>query len=643
VTVESEALGAKNSEQTEPTFLTRLERGRNVIKDAVQNFPLLPGVYRMLGEDKEVLYIGKAKNLKNRVASYTNVNELSYRIRRMVSNVHSVVFSVVPSESAAIFLEADLIRTLKPMYNVALKDATPFVSISISKDHDFPRVARHRGVFNHEKEEYCGPFSSAKSVDEALLNIYKIFKLRGCSDSCFAKRTRPCLQYDMKRCSAPCVGKIDKQEYADAVKHSKDFLAGKVVCIRDCLKKEMLAASDDLAFEKAARCRDSIRNLERLSDIEKETTGGLQDVDVIVLLHGENTEHSIVQETAFPCVYTLIIRNNTYLGGDTFFLNNEANYLTPSENIEAFIQQFYLDRTPPRRILLNYLPENQDLLECALKERHGVNTRIEFPRRGNGRKWIQIALKNAAEQSRYESAKQTEFGENLKKIAEIFVLPQVPKRVEIYDNSHIQGKYAYGCFVVATHEGFDKKSYRKFAVNPRREGAVGQGGDDFAMMEEVIKRRVKDPEKNPLPDLMLIDGGAGQVTSVMKILREYNLEDIMVIGIAKGPDRNAGRERFFLPGWAPISLPQDDPTLFFLQRVRDEAHRFAISTHRDAKARSITKSQLSDIPGVGNTRKKLLLQKFGSVQRIQKASVEELCSVDGISRALAKVILDFWR
>ncbi|MDR3285159.1 MAG: excinuclease ABC subunit UvrC [Holosporales bacterium] len=633
-------------EKNTAPLLTNLERGRDVIKNVVKNFPLLPGIYRMLDINGEVIYVGKAKNLQNRVLSYTNINELSYRIKRMVSNVYNVVFTVTTSESAAIFLEADLIRTLKPLYNVQLKESTLFVSICVSKNHDFPRVCRHRGSFCHEKEEYCGPFSSVKSVEKALVNIQKLFKLRNCSDPDFATRKRPCLQYDIRRCSAPCVGKISIEEYAEAVQHGKDFLAGKITYVRDCLKSEMQKASNEMAFEKAARCRDAIRHLERLPEIEKDSTGNLTNADVIVLLHkgksNKKEDENEIEEILFPCVYTLIIRNNLYLGGDTFFLSNEANYVSPEECIEAFIQQLYFDRTPPRRILLNYLPQNAVLLEEALFTRHNVRVHIEYPKKGNGKKWLQTALENAIEQNRYELAKNTDFGENFKKITKIFVLSKVPQRVEIYDNSHTQGSYSYGCFVVATKEGFETKSYRRFSVSPRKEDSEHEiGGDDFAMMEEVIRRRFKESGREILPDLMLIDGGAGQIAAVIKVLKEYELEHIPVIGIAKGPDRNAGRERFFLAGWVPISLPENDPTLFFIQRLRDEAHRFAIGTHRSARSRNFTKSQLSEIPGVGAQRKKLLLKKFGSIQRIKKASLDELCNVEGISMSVARAILDF--
>jgi excinuclease ABC subunit C len=630
-----------------PPEQTNLERGRDVIKDSAKNFPVLPGVYRMLGKDGEILYIGKAKNLQNRVTSYTNIKELPYRIKQMVSNVYDVTFSVTPSESDAIFLEADLIRTLKPRYNVQFKDFTPFVSISISKDHEFPRVCRHRGALNHERDEYCGPFSSVKSVEEALLNVQKIFMLRVCSDADFATRKRPCLQHDIRRCSAPCVGKISQEEYANDIRCARDFLAGKIVYVRDCLKKKMLDSSDKMEFEKATKYRDAINQLEKLPNMAKESTGNLRDVDVIVFL-GMNSQESRSQgeadEISTPCVYVLVIRNNLYLGGDTFFLNNEANYISPGECLEAFIQQLYFSKTPPSRIISNVLPPDLTNLEEALFARHNVNVHIECPKRGNGKKWVLAALTNAAEQRRYLHAKNLDFSENFKKIAKIFVLPKIPERIEVYDNSHTQGSYSYGCFIVAAPSGFEKKSYRRFAVSPRKENSDrALGGDDFAMMEEVMSRRFKEGGKDVLPDLMLIDGGAGQIASVIKILQMYDLAHIPVIGIAKGPDRNAGRERFFLPGWAPISLPQDDPTLFFIQRLRDEAHRFAIGTHRCARSRALTKSQLSEIPGVGSFRKTMLLKKFGSVQRIRRASLSELCSVDGISENVAKAILDFFK
>ena len=618
---------------------TEIERGRDVIKKAVKNMPLLPGVYRMLDNEGNILYVGKAKNLQNRVSSYANINELNYRIKRMVSNVHDVIFSVTETESDAIFLEADLIRTLKPPYNVHLKESTPFVSISISKNHMFPSVAKHRGAFDNKNYEYCGPFSSVKSVDEALSNVYKIFKLRNCSDSYFLNRKRPCLQYDMRRCSAPCINKIEIEEYKNNVQNCKDFLAGNFSYVLNKLKVDMELASENLEFEKAARCRDSIKYIEKLGQIEKEDTGNLKDADVIAIVQNNSDDNS---ETFFPCVYVLFIRNNMYLGGDAFFLSNDANLFSKEENLESFLQQFYFDRIPPMRILLNCDIGTNEEFEKALYSKHNVKVKIEIPKKGNGLKWVKEALNNAVQQMKYESAKKADFSDNFKKIQEIFAISNPIKRIEIYDNSHLQGTNAYGCFVVATKDGFDKKSYRKFSVSPRSENSDSLiGGDDFFMMKEVMTRRFKN--QDVIPDLIFIDGGIGQVTSVLEILRKYNLENIPIVGIAKGPDRNAGNERFFIPGWQPISLPKHDPVLYFIQNLRDESHRFAIGTHKSARSKIITKSQLNEIPGVGKERKKALLKKFNSVSRIKQASIEELCNVEGITKQLAKTIYDFFR
>lgn len=630
----------------EKTLTTELERGRNVLLSAIKKFPTSPGVYRMLDKNGNILYIGKAKNLKNRVTSYTNINELNHRIRRMVSLVYNVVFTVTRSESDALFLEADLIHTLKPPYNVLLKESSPFVSISISKNHAFPRIAKHRGVRNYSYEEYLGPFSSIKSVDEALLNIQKIFQLRTCSDSFFEKRTRPCLQYDIKRCSAPCMKKISYEEYQTDVCNSKEFLAGKLIYVRDFLKNEMKKASENLNFEKAARYRDTIRRLEKLPNIEKLSTGTLKNADIISIFQGDNSIEEQKSTEYFkdmiPSVHILLIRNGLYLGGDTFFLNKNAHLSPLEENIASFIQQFYLNRKPPPCILVNALPKDYKTLQEALKLRYQQPLQIYCPKRGYGAKWILQALNNAHQQSRYETAKNISFSENLANLARIFVLPKIPKRVEIYDNSHIQGSYAYGCMVVAHSEGFDKKSYRQFSVSPHKEGDISQrGGSDFAMMEEMMTRRFKDVSPENLPDLIIIDGGAGQVSSVLSILESYDL-NIPIIGIAKGPDRNAGRERFFIPGWAPISLPEHDPTLHFIQRLRDEAHRFAIGTHRQARSRNFTKSQLSEIPGVGNIRKKILLKTFGSVQGVKQASLQDLLNTEGITITAAKNIYNFF-
>lgn len=635
---------------------TELERGRDILLKAVRRFPTAPGVYRMLDKNGEILYIGKAKNLKNRVTSYTHIHELNYRIRRMVSLVFQVVFTVTKSESEALFLEADLIRSIKPPYNVLLKESTPFVSISISKNHPFPRIAKHRGPKDETNEEYLGPFSSVKSVDEAMLNIQKIFRLRTCSDTYFAKRTRPCLQYDIRRCSAPCVHKISEEEYKTAVQNSRDFLAGKLSFVRDFLKTKMEAASEALDFERAAHYRDTILRLEKLPTIEKISTGSFVDADVIAIFQPQEFPDRESAESANPfektptknpknlppCIQVLFIRNRVYLGGDTFFLNKNASFFSKSENMSQFLQQFYWTRVPPARILVSEEPSGKETLQEALSQKYQKSVRIERPQRGTGSQWILQASRNAYQQSLYEEAKHENFEDNLEKLAQVFVLPKVPKRVEIYDNSHLQGSYAYGCMVVATPEGFDKKSYRKFSVAPHKpEDPNARGGSDFAMMEEVMKRRFRDVATDDMPDLLILDGGAGQLSSVIGILESYGL-DIPLLGIAKGPDRNAGRERFFLPGWAPFSLPLHDPVLHFLQRLRDEAHRFAIGTHRHARQVGLTKSQLSEIPGIGAVRKKALMRNFGSVANIRRASLEDLLEVKEIDKTTAHNIYQFF-
>lgn len=643
--------------------ITELERGRRVLLKAVKRFPKEPGVYRMWSKNGEILYIGKAKNLKNRVTSYTHVQELNYRIRRMVSLVFDVSFTVTASESEALFLEADLIRSLKPPYNVLLKESTPFVSISLSKNHPFPRIAKHKGPRDEENEEYLGPFSSVKSVDEALLNVQKIFRLRTCSDSYFSKRMRPCLQYDIRRCSAPCVHKISEEDYKDAVQQSRDFLAGKLTHVRDILKKHMEVASEALDFEKAARLRDTLIRLEKLSQIEKLSTGTLVDADIVAIFQQEASESEEVdlaneefqdkershassaldaKTSLSPCVQVLFIRNKIYLGGDTFFLNKNALSSTKEENLYHFLQQFYWGRVPPTRILVSDSPIEQEALQIVISQKWKKAVHIERPQRGTGVQWVLQAARNAYQQSLYESARHEDFEENFEKMAQVFVLPRVPKRVEIYDNSHNQGSYAYGCMVVATPKGFDKSAYRKFSVSPHKEGdARSRGGSDFAMMEEVMTRRFREVTPEDQPDLLIIDGGAGQISSVLTILQSYDL-DIPVLGIAKGPDRNAGRERFFLPGWQPFSLPPHDLVLHFLQRLRDEAHRFAIGTHRYARQKGLTHSQLSDIPGVGPVRKKALMQAFGSVTKIRQASLAELQTVKDIDLKTAHRIYEFF-
>lgn len=648
--------------------ITNLERGREVISKAVKKFPIHPGIYKMIGENGEVLYVGKAKNLKNRVTSYTNVNELNYRIKQMVSRVYEVLFNVTDTDSDAIFLEADLIRTIKPPYNVKLKDATPFVSISISKTI-YPRIEKHRGMRDYKNYDFCGPFSSVKSVNEALVNIQKIFQLRTCPDKYFEKRTRPCLQYDIKRCSAPCVNKINKEEYLLSVQNAKDFLTGKLTNVKNFLKDEMMVASNEMNFEKAARYRDSIRRLEKLSYIEKNSTKGLIDADIIAI--SKQRKLDVEQETdeefceSAPCIQVLFVRNEMYLGGDTFFLTKEAIHSPEEVNISTFLKQLYLNTEPPQKILLSCLPCDADEIVDAIKSRYDKKVVIEVPKKGVGLMWIEQALNNANQQVKYEIAKNMDFSDNFEKLAKIFALSKVPDRIEIYDNSHIQGKYAYGCMVVANKEGFDKKSYRKFSFDKKinegnidgeaieeaeeiektEEGAEEQetknGGDDYWMMQEMFKRRFKEEGRNLLPDLIFVDGGAGQVSSALKILNEYELY-IPIIGIAKGVHRNAGRERFFIPGFNPFTLAEHEPILHFIQRLRDESHRFAIGTHRSSRDKNFTKSQLSEIQGIGGVRKKMLLKTFGSVKKIRQASIEDLMKVPTITKGIAKTIYDFF-
>jgi excinuclease ABC subunit C len=641
--------------------INALERGRQVLLHEWKTLPRKPGVYFMIGEHDEVLYIGKAKNLKNRLSSYTKINDLMYRTQRMVSLVHHLKITVTQSESEALFLEADLIRTLKPPFNILLKESTPFISISIQKSHPFPAIRRHRGARDEKKEDYLGPFSSIKSVEDAFVNIQKVFQLRTCSDSQFAKRTRPCLLYDMKRCSAPCVSKISQEDYRKNIKLTKDFLAGKLSYVRETLKKEMLEASRLLKYEQAACLRDRQKNLAKMSSIEKESTGSLVNADIIALfLPTKTAEHK--EEEAFtrslrtldpsenkssampllPCIHVLFIRNKTYLGGDTFFLKKESYELAPSNVMEFFLQQFYLQNIPPKDILTNVILDDSVVLEEALRMRYQKTVRLSHAVRGKSAFWVKKAEDVAFQKSQIESSKQLSFPEMLKQLAEVFALSKVPQRVEIYDNSHIQGAHAYGCMVVATSEGFDKKSYRKFSVAPHKEADKSQkGGSDFAMMEEMLRRRLQHREDS-WPDLIILDGGIGQVSSVLNIFREFDIF-IPLIGVAKGPARNAGQERFFIPGWAPFSLPLHDPLLHFIQMLRDEAHRFAIGTHRTSRSVDLVTSQLNNIPGVGPVRKKELLKKFGSVQGVKQASLEELEQIPGITPALAKTIFHYFR
>lgn len=613
------------NEETESTEspTDNLANGIRIIRDVVRTLTSDPGVYRMLNHKGDILYIGKAKNLKKRVIAYTHTDKLPNRLQRMVSETITMEIVTTHTEIEALLLEANLIKRLQPRYNVLLKDDKSFPYILITKDHQYPRVVKHRGPHT-VSGDYYGPFANVSAVDEAILVVQKIFKIRNCTDTYFSNRDRPCLQYHIKRCTAPCVKRIDLTGYKDSVQQAKNFLLGKTDIVQKVLSEKMLSFSDAMEFEKAAHIRDTLKLMTDIQSRQRINISGIRDADII----------AIVKKNAMTCVQIFFFRYGQNFGTASFFLAH-AHDETEATSLSAFITQFYQERPPAPIILLNHDIEDRDLIEDALSTHHDCKINIEIPKLGLKAELIEHAVQNAAD----AIDRKVSASDNLKKmfagVQTLFDLTKIPERIEIYDNSHIQGAHACGVMVVATPEGFDKKSYRKFTP---KEAATN---DDFGMMKEFLYRRFQHKDDWVKPDLLLIDGGQGQLSAVHSILAELEI-NVPVVGIAKGVDRNAGRERFFMKDKEPFQLPIDDPFLHFLQRLRDEAHRFAIGTHRQKRAKAITKSVLDDIPGIGGARKKKLLLHFGSAQNVAKAGITDLERVEGINRSVAQKIYDYF-
>lgn len=612
---------------------TPLANGTAVIKEALATMPTKAGVYRMLNAAGDVLYVGKAKNLKNRVSNYASTGQLTTRIMRMVSQVAKVEIVTTASEAEALLLEANMIKSLKPRYNILLRDDKSFPYIAIT-DHDYPRVVKHRGA-QKKGEIYFGPFASAGAVNKTIATLQKAFLLRPCSDSIFANRSRPCLQYQIKRCSAPCVDYISKPDYAALVEESSQFLHGKSRGIQERLVQEMEAASEAMEFEKAASFRDRIRALTQVQQEQGLRVSGISDADILALWHGSEVS----------CVQVFFFRGGNHFGHQSYFPRHAEE--TPEDEVmDAFIGQFYQRHSPPKEIILSVEPKQQEILEEALSLRTPYKVKLHTPQRGDKRDMVLQAERNAkAALERYVATKATDLA-MLKRIGELFGMDEAPKRVEVYDNSHIMGSHALGAMIAATPDGFDKSGYRRFNIKDFET----EPGDDYAMMREVFTRRFKrlqeeDParEREHWPDLVLIDGGLGQLNVVCEALEEIGVSDLALVAIAKGVDRNAGREQFFLPDHAPFQLPPGDPALHYLQRLRDEAHRYAIGSHRAKRSRNTIKSELDNIPNVGATRKKALLHHFGSKAAVERATLAELQNVPGISKAVAQTIYDYFR
>lgn len=591
-----------------------------------------PGVYRMLDEESRVLYVGKARNLRNRVSNYARPGNHSGRIARMISETASMMFLTTRTETEALLLEQNLIKQLKPRYNVLLRDDKSFPNVLVT-DHAFPMVKKHRGA-KKEKGQYFGPFASAGAVNRTLSQLQRVFLLRNCTDSQFEGRTRPCLQYQIKRCTAPCVGYITEAEYRKSVKDAADFLSGKTAQIQESLAADMMAASEAMEFERAASLRDRIKALTQVQTAQGINPRTVAEADIIAL-HTENGQ---------ACVQVFFIRANQNWGNFDFYprISGDEDL---SEVMEAFVGQFYSDREPPKALVLSHGLDNEDLMAEALAEKAGRKVEITVPQRGEKAELVSNALRNAKEslaRKMSESATQMKL---LRGIAEAFDLDAPPERIEVYDNSHIQGTNAVGAMIVAGPDGFMKSQYRKFNIR----GDSITPGDDFGMMKEVLTRRFarlqkEDPDRTSgnWPDLLLIDGGAGQVSAVQEIMDQMGVTDVAMVGVAKGVDRDHGKEEFYRTGQRPFALQRNDPVLYFIQRMRDEAHRFAIGTHRAKRSKAIGVTTLDDIPGVGATRKRALLAHFGSAKAVRGANLSDLLAVDGISSAMAETIYAYF-
>ncbi|WP_300974556.1 excinuclease ABC subunit UvrC [Sphingomonas sp. LHG3406-1] len=609
-----------------------LEAGVAAIRNVVKTLPVRPGVYRMQDSRGEVLYVGKARALKNRVTNYTQVSRLSKRLQRMVAQTRSMTIVTTHTEAEALLLEAQLIKRFRPPYNVLLRDDKSFPFILLREDHAYPRVQKHRGA-RRAKGQYFGPFASAGSVTRTLNALQKLFLLRSCSDGFFNNRSRPCLLYQIRRCSGPCVGRIEPDAYAELVEDAKNFLAGKSTGVQGRLSKQMAEAAERQDYELAAVYRDRLRALTYIQGTQTVHAEGLGDADIFAL----------AAKGGSMCIQAFFIRGGQNWGHRAFFPSHTAD-VPEEEVLSSFLIQFYEDMPPPRRILVDRDVAETELVAEALSEKAGRKVLIERPQRGDRRKLIEQASRNAVEALDRHHAESTTQTKLLRELADAFELPDMPKRIEVYDNSHIMGTAATGAMIVAGPQGFAKNSYRKFNI---KKAATD---DDFAMMKEVLERRFNrlekdDPDRSSgeWPDLILIDGGRGQLNAVLEIMEDAGVHDVPVVGVAKGPHHGReGREVFHLPNGRELTFPVNAPLLFYLQRLRDEAHRFAIGTHRAKRAKNLTTSTLDEVPGIGPTRKRALLMHFGTARAVKGAALEDLEKAPGISRATARQVYDYF-
>ena len=610
-------------------------KGVAVIEQALQTMPLSPGVYRMLDARGEALYVGKAKSLKKRVYSYTQTSRLNERLRRMVSDTVTMEIVTTHTEAEALLLEANLIKRLKPRFNIVLRDDKSYPWLVLTEDHPFPQIAKHRGA-RTRKGSYYGPFASVWSVNQTVNAMQRVFLLRSCQDTVFANRSRPCLLHQIKRCSAPCTGRISPADYAGLVGQARSFLGGKAGVVQKQLAFEMEAAAESLEFERAAALRDRIRGLTAVQGTAVINPASLDDADVIAA-------HSIGGQT---CVQVFFIRGGRNNGNRAFFPTHAAD-MELDAVLSAFVLQFYDDKPPPTTVLLNVAIPEAGLVAEALAIQAGRKVDLAVPARGEKRAVVLHAETNAREALERKLAETAGQAKLLDGVAALFNLPATPERIECYDNSHIMGTAAYGVMVVAGPEGFRKSAYRKYSIR----GPIAPG-DDFAMMREVLERRFGRALKEQaasdsgagdapaLPDLLLIDGGAGQLSAVRGVMQDLGMHEIPLVAIAKGPDRDAGREWFHTDGRPPFQLPPRDPVLYYLQRVRDETHRFAITTHRAGRSKALVGSELDEVPGVGAARKRALLNHFGSARGVKAAGLQDLEAAPGINRETARRVYE---
>jgi excinuclease ABC subunit C len=631
--------GPPQADATDARKMTEsMEAGAEVIRAFVKTLPSAPGVYRMIDEAGEVMYVGKARSLKARVTNYTRPENLEVRLQRMIAATRTMEFVRTETEAEALLLEANLIKRLKPRFNVLLRDDKSFPYILIATEHEAPELMKHRGT-KRRKGHYFGPFASALAVKRTITSLQKAFLLRTCSDSFYKARTRPCMLHQIKRCAAPCTGEISIEAYGELVEEARQFLSGRSKSVQDRLQHEMNDASQALDFERAALLRDRLSALALVQSQGDVAARSVEEADVFAIAH----------EAGQFCVQVFFFRAYQNWGNYAYRPKADAS-LSDTEVLEAFIGQFYEDRTPPKLILLSHEPADRAVLEEALTSRLGSRVYVETPQRGEKRELVQHALNNAREALGRQLAEGATQRQLLEGVADLFGLDEAPRRIEVYDNSHISGTNAIGAMIVAGEEGFSKKHYRTFNIR----STEITPGDDFGMMREVLTRRFSrlanesEPDAEDentgmpdWPDVVFIDGGAGQLSAVREVIAKLDLpKEVTFIGIAKGEERDAGLEKFFMEGRDSFMLPHRDPVLYYVQRLRDEAHRFAIGTHRARRKKDFVSNPLDEIDGIGPARKRALLQHFGSAKAVSRASLADLAAIPGISSAMAQLVYD---